>query len=175
MVDIKTDWNEKNLKEYIKYTFFIRNKAVRISLISFAACGAFILLFCLTVFFVFGYIFTLFFAVTIVFFAIVFAAFFTFSIKSSIKKILKENAESELNRVMISEDDIICFNDEEPIGAISWSKMADIYFNEKAQTAYLTTERNAALILECSNILSGTAEELKGIIGKKRDELSKKA
>lgn len=175
MVDIKTDWNEQNLKEYVKYTVFLRNRTVRLALIFFAACSAFIIAFCLTVFFIFEYIFTLIFAVMILILAIGFAVFFMLNIKSSTKKILKSNAESELNRVMISEDDIICFNDEEPIGTISWSKMADIYFNEKAQTAYLTTERNAALILECSNILSGTSEEFKEIIGKKRDELSKKA
>ena len=175
MVDIKTEWNEQNLKEYVKYTVFQKNKTIRMALIFFAACGAFVIAFCLTVFFVFDYIFTLIFAVTILILAIGFTIFFTFNIKSSTKNILKANAESELNRVMISEDDIICFNDEEPIGTISWSKMADIYFNEKVQTAYLTTERNAALILECSNILSGTAEELKEIIGKKHDELSKKA
>ena len=175
MVDIKTDWNEQNLKEYVKYTIFSRNKTVKITLISFALCCVFILAFCLIVFFVFDYILTLILAGMIVVLAIAFAAFFAFNIKSSTKKILKANAESDLNRVMISEEDIICFNDEEPIGTVSWSKMADIYFNERVQTAYLTTERNAALILECSNILSGTADELKEIIGKKRDELSKKA
>ena len=175
MVDIKTDWNEQNLKEYVKYTVFLKNRTIRTALISFAACGAFIIAFCLIVFFAFNYIFTLIFAATVLILAIGSAVFFTFNIKSSTKNILKANAESELNRVMISEDDIICFNDEEPIGTISWSKMVDIYFNEKVQTAYLTTERNAALILECSNILSGTAEEFKEIIGKKRDELSKKA
>lgn len=174
MVDIKTDWNEQNLKEYVKYTVFLRNKTVRTSLIFFVGCGAFTLAFCLIIFFIFNYILTLIFAGTILLLAIGFFAFFSFSIKSSTKKILKVNAGSELNRVMISEEDIVCFNDDEPIGTISWSKMTDIYFNEKIQTAYLTTERNAALILECSNILLGTADELKEIIGKKRDELSKK-
>lgn len=175
MVDIKTDWNEQNLKGYVKYTVFLKTKAIRTALIFFAACAAFVLVFCLTVFFVFEYVFTLIFAGTIMLLAIAFAAFFSLNINSSAKKILKANEESDLNRVMISEDDIICFKDEEPIGTVSWSKMADIYFDEKKQTAYLTTERNAALILECSNILSGTADELKEIIGKKRDELSKKA
>ena len=175
MVDIKTGWTEQNLKEYIKYTIFFRSKAAKIALIFLAACGILTLAFCLTVFFIFDYIFTLFFAGVILLIAIGSAAFFVFSIKSSVKRMLKANDDSELNRVMISEDDIICFNGEEPIGTVSWSKMADVYFNEKAQAAYLTTEGNAALILECSDIISGTAEELKEIIGKKRDELSKKA
>ena len=175
MVDIKTDWTEKNLKEYVKYTVFSKNKFFVIALISFAMFGVLIVALCLTVFFLFKYIFSLVFAGIIVLLEIGFAAFLTLNINSCSKRVLKANAESELNRVMISEDDIIAFNDDEPIGTISWSKMADIYFNEKVQAAYLTTETNAALILECSNILSGTAEELKEIIGKKRDELSKKA
>lgn len=175
MVDIKTGWTEQNLKEYVKYTVFSRSKAAKMALIFLAICAVVTFAFCLAVFFIFDYIFTLIFAGTILFIVIASAAFFALSIKSSVKNMLKANADSELNRVMISEDDIICFNGEEPIGTVSWSKMADVCFNEKTQTAYLTTEGNAALILECSGILSGTAEELKEIIGKKRDELSKKA
>lgn len=174
MVDIKTGWTENNLREYVKYTVFLRNKFSMIALISFAVLGAVIIALCLTIFFVFDYILALVFAGIIVLFAIGFAAFLKLNINSCSKRVLKANEESDLNRVMISEDDIIVFNDDEPIGRISWSKMADIYFNEKVQAAYLTTEKNAALILECSNILSGTADEFKEIIEKKRYELSKK-
>ena len=174
MVDIKTEWTENNLREYVKYTVFLRNKLSMIALISFAVLGAIIIALCLTIFFVFDYILALVFAGIIVLFAIGFAAFLKFNINICSKRVLKANTESDLNRVMISENDIIVFNDDELIGTISWNKMADIYFNEKVQAAYLTTERNAALILECSNILSGTADELKEIIEKKRYELSKK-
>ena len=175
MVDVKTSWTEQALKEYVRYTIFFRSKAAKMALIFLAICGVLTIAFCLTVFFIFEYIFTLIFAGTILLIVIATAAFFILSIKSSVKSMLKANDDSEFNRVMISEDDIICFNNEEPIGTVSWSKMADVYFNEKVQAAYLTTEGNAALILECSNILSGTAEELREIIGKKHDELSKKA
>ena len=175
MVDIKTDWNEQNLKEYVKYTIFLRNKASKIALISFAVCGALILAMCIAVFFVFSYAYALIFALIIVLLAVSYAVFFALNIKSCTSRILKANAESELNRVMISEDDIICFDGDEPVGTISWSKMADIHFSEKAQAAYLTTKGNAVLILECKNILSGTADELKEVIGKKRNELPKEA
>lgn len=175
MVDIKTDWNEQNLKEYVKYTILLRNKIAKIALIFFAVCGVFILAFCVTAFFVFEYSFALVFAAVILLIAAGYIVFFVFNIRSCAKSILKANTETELNRVMISEDDIICFNDDEPVGTVSWSRMVDIYFNEKAQTAYLTTKGNAVLILECKNILAGTAEELKEIIGKKRDELPKEA
>ena len=175
MVDIKTQWNEQNIKEYVRYTVFTRSKAAKIALIAFAVCWVLILSFCLTAFFAFGYDFALVFALMIVVLAVVYTLFFVFTIKNAAKNILKANAESELNRVMISNDDIIGFNNEEPIGTINWNKMADIYFDDKAQTAYLSTEGNAVLILECKNILSGTAEELKDIIGTKRNELSKKA
>lgn len=173
MVDIKTEWNEENLKEYVKYTIFLRNKVSKIALISFAVCAVFFVSFCFAVFFVMKYAFALIFALIIVLIAVSYAVFFAINIKSCTKNILKANAESELNRIMISKDDIICFNSDEPVGTISWSKMADIYFNEKAQAAYLTSKGNAVLILECKNIISGTADELKEIIGKKRDELSK--
>lgn len=175
MVDIKTEWNEQNLKEYVKYAVFSKNKITKIALISFAACGALVLAFCLTVFFAFGYTFALIFVLVIILLAIAYALFFAFTIRNSAKSILKANLETELNRVMISDEDIIGFNYEEPIGTISWDKMADIYFNEKLQTAYLTTKGNAVLILECRNILSGTAQELKEIVGAKRDKLSEKA
>ena len=175
MVDIKTDWNEQNLKEYVKYTIFLRNKTSKIALISFAVCGALILAMCIAVFFVFSYVYALIFALIIVLLAVSYAVFFAINIKSCTNRILKSNAESELNRVMISEDDIICFDGDEPVGTISWSKMADIYFSEKAQAAYLTTKGNAVLILECKNILSGTDDELKEVIGKKRNELPKEA
>ena len=175
MVDIKTDWNEQNLKEYVKYTIFSRNKTSKLALISLAVCCGFVFAFSLVLYFAFDYAFGLVFAGLAVLLSAGFAAFFTFNISSCTKRILKANGESELNRVMISEDDIIAFNGDEPIGTIPWSRMADIYFNEKSQTAYLTTEGNAALILECSKILSGNAEELKEIIGKKRDELSELA
>lgn len=175
MVDIKMDLTEENLKEYVRYTVFLKNKFFVIALISFAVFGVLTVALCLAAFFLFNYMIALIFAGIIVFIEIGFAAFLIFNINSCSKRVLKANAESELKRVMISEDDIIVFNDSGPIGNISWNKMAEIYFNEKAQAVYLTTERNAALILECSNILSGTADELKEIIGKKRDELSKKA
>lgn len=175
MVDIRTQWNEHNIKEYVKYMVFLKNKPSKIALISFAVCAALVFVFCLIVFFVFYYAFALIFALAILFLAAAYTLSFTFIIKRSTKNILKANAESELNRVMISKDDIIVFNDEEPVGTISWSRIADIYFNEKTQTAYLTSEGNAVLVLECKNILSGTAEELKDIIGAKRNELSKKA
>ena len=175
MVDIKTEWNEQNLKEYVKYAVFSKNKTTKIALISFAVCGVLVLAFCLTVFFAFGYTFALIFVSVIILLAIAYAVFFAFTIKKSTKSILKANLETELNRVMISDEDIIGFNDDEPIGTISWDKMADIYFSEKLQTAYLTTKGNAVLILECRSILSGTAQELKEIVGAKRDKLSEKA
>ena len=173
MVDIKTEWNEENLKEYVKYTIILRNKVLKIAIISFAVCAVFIISFCLAAFFALKYTFTLIFALIIVLFVVSYAAFFAINVKICTKNILKANAESELDRVMISEDDIICFNGDEPVGTISWSKIADVCFSEKAQAAYLTSKGNAVLILECKNILSGSADELKEIIGKKRDELSK--
>ena len=175
MVDIKTEWNERNLKEYVKYAVFSKNKTTKIALISFAVCGVLVLAFCLTVFFAFGYTFALIFVLTIVLLAIAYTVFFAFTVKNCTKNILKANSETELNRVMISSEDIIGFNNDEPIGVISWGKMADIHFNEKSQAVYLTTEGNAVLILEYKNILSGTVQELKEIIGAKSDELSKKA
>ena len=175
MVDIKSEWNEENLKEYVKYTIFLRNKISKIALISFAVCGVFIFAVCTAVYFVFSYAFALVFALIIALIAISYVVFFAYNIKRCTNSILKANAESELNRVMISKDDIICFNDDEPVGTISWSKMADIYFNEKEQAAYLTTKGNAVLILECKNIMSGTADELKEVISKKRNELPKEA
>ena len=54
MVDIKTDWNEQNLKEYVKYTVFSKNKAIRMALIFFAVCGAVVIGFCLAMFFIFN-------------------------------------------------------------------------------------------------------------------------
>ena len=175
MVDIKTDWNEQNLKEYVKYIILLKNKTAKIALISFGVCGVLILALCVTAFFAFDYFFALIFAAVILLIAAGYVLFFILNIKSCTKSILKANTETELNRVMISEDDIICFNDDEPVGTVNWSRMADIYFSEKAQTAYLTTKGNAVLILECKNILSGTDDELKEIIGKKRDELPKEA
>ena len=175
MVDIRTEWNEQNLKEYVKYTVFSKNKTAKIALISFAVCCVLILVFCLAVFFALGYAFVLIFVLTIVLIAAVYAVFFAFTVKNCTKNILKANSDAELNRVMISSEDIIVFNDDEPIGTISWDKMADIYFNEKLQAAYLTTKGNAVLILECKNIVSGTAQELKEIVGAKRDKLSEKA
>lgn len=175
MVSIKTEWNEQNLNEYVRYKIFLRNKSTKTVLISFAVFCALVFAFCLIVFFTLGYTFALVFALVMVLLAVFYTVFFTFSIKSAVKKILKSNAESELNRVMISEDDIIAFNDDEPIGSISWSKIVDIYFSEKVQAVYLTSEGNAVLILECKNILSGTSGELKEIVGAKRNELSKKA
>ena len=174
MVDIKADWNERNLKEYVKYTIS-KNKISKISLLFFTICSVFILVFCLTAFFAFKYVFALVFALVIVLIAAGYVVFFAVSIKRFTQSMLKANAEPELNRIMISDDDILCFNGDEPIGTLSWSKMADIYFNEKEQAAYLTSKGNAVLILECKNILSGTSDELKEIIRKKRDELSKEA
>lgn len=175
MVDIKTEWNEQNLKEYVKYSVFLKNKTTRIALIFFPVCCVLIIAFCLTISFAFRYTFALVFVFIIMLLAVVYTVFFALTVKNCTKNILQANSDAELNRVMISSEDIIGFNDDEPIGVISWSKMADIYFDEKKQTAYLTTEGNAVLILECKNILSGTAQELKEILGEKRDKLSKKA
>lgn len=175
MVDIKTDWNEQNIKEYVRYTVFLRNKVSKTAVTALAVCSAVLFAFCITMFFIFGYIISLIFALMIVLITAIYVAFFAFATKNAAKHIQKTNAESELNRVMISEDDIIGFNDEEPLGTISWSKISDIYFDEKLQAAYLTSQRNAVLILECKNILYGTAEELKAIVEAKRNELSKKA
>ena len=175
MVDVKAEWNKQSLKEYVRYTIFLKNKSTKAALISFAVFCTLVFAFCLTIFFIFGYTFAIIFALTIVLLAAAYIVFFAFTIKSAAKNILKANADSELNRVMISEDDILGFNDDEPMGVINWNKIADIYFNEKEQAAYLTTKGNAVLILECKNILSGTAEELKEIVGAKRNELSKNA
>lgn len=175
MVDIKTEWNEQNVKEYIRYMMFLRNKISKLVMIFLTVCCTFTLVFCLISFFAFGYDFTIIFALAIVLIAVAYFVFFALIIKGAAKNILKVNAGSELNRVMISEDDILGFNGDDPVGVINWNKMDDIYFNEKTQTVYLTTKKNAVLILECKNILSGTSDELKEIVGAKRDELSKEA
>lgn len=174
MVEVKLEWNKDNLKEYIKFSSF-NNKPVKIALPVFAACYAAMLVVCILMAVKFGYWIMLGAALMITFFALIFAAITFFSFKGYVKNAIKANSDSDINNILICTDALLLLKDDEPIGTIDYRNINEISFNEKAETAYIITNKNAVIILEYKNIVLGTKEELKKILEEKQSELSKKA
>lgn len=175
MVEIKTKWTEENLKEYTKYTTFVKGKLSKIMFIALLALYVIVVAGCIALYCMFKYTFALVMAIAFTCFLAACLIFFALTTRDFVKTTLKASENEEFDSVLINEDNIFICKDGQPIGELEWDKIAKIYNNEKAEAVYLCTAENAVLILEYKNIVSGTEKELKETAEKRYDKLSKKA
>lgn len=173
MVEVKLQWNESNLKEYVKYTSFTQNTLSKAALIVFSICYVMIFAFCMIMAFAFNYYFMIGVALILTLLVGIFAVFMVLWLKSYIKNALKANSESDINNVLVCTDALLLLNEDEPLGKIDYENVKEIVFNEKNGASYIITKGDAVLILENKNIMLGTCEELKKILEEKKSELSK--
>lgn len=179
MVEIKTEWNEENLRKYIMYKTFFANKYTMLSFIVFFICFFAIIATCIAMYCMIQMPVFLIMAGAVLLFAAGFAVFFALKINKNVKQSLKESgAENESpsqETAVLTEALITVFKNGVPYGAMDWDKVTSISFNDKGGAAYLSTEEGALLILEYKNIISGTESELKEMLQIKNVKLSNKA
>lgn len=173
MVELKIEWNEKNISEFVKYNMFARGRFQKAMTIIYAVCFAAVLVLGIAAYAVTGswlYLLASGAAMLMLASYYIFAAITT---KSLAKKIYTANKDSGINIIQISADDIIVCSDGKPVGRIPWDTIAEIAENKGV--VYMTSKDSALLLLEKKNITGGTAEELDEIIKVKNAELSKTA
>lgn len=175
MVEIKTQWTEENLKEYTKYTAFVKGRLSRVMLIALLVLYVIVVSGCIALYCMFKYVFAIVMAIAFTVFLAACLLFFALTVRDFVKTNLKAGENEEFDSVLINEDNIFICKDGQPIGELEWDKIAKIYTNEKAGAVYLCTAENAVLILEYKNIVGGTEKELKETVEKRYDKLSKKA
>ncbi|HBH95307.1 MAG TPA: hypothetical protein DDX91_06105 [Ruminococcaceae bacterium] len=175
MVEIKTLWTEENLKEYTKYTTFVKGRLNKVMFIALLVLYAAVVGGCIALFCMFKFTFALVMAIAFTVLLAVCILFFALTVKDFVKTALKAGENEEFDSVLINEDNIFICKNGQPIGELEWDKITRIYTNEKAGAVYLCTAENAVLILEYKNIVGGTEKELKDTVEKRYDKLSKKA
>lgn len=178
MIEIKTEWNEENLRKYIIYKTFFANKYTMLSFVVFFFCFLAIVATCIAMYCMIKMAVFLIMAGAVVLFSAGFAVFFAIKINKNVKQSLKESktdAEAtEQETAMLTEDLITVYRNGVPYGVMEWDKITSICFNDKCGAAYLSTEDGAVLILEYKNIKSGTESELKEMLQIKNVKLSNK-
>jgi len=178
MIEIKTEWNEENLKKYIMYKTFFENKYTMLSFIVFFICFLAIIVTCVVMYCLIKMPVFLIMAGIVALFSVGFTLFFVLKINKSVKQSLKESGgdlESGQETVVITDNLITMFKNGIPYGTMEWDKISSISLYDKGGAAYLSTEEGAVLILEYKNILSGTESELKEMLQIKNVKLSNKA
>lgn len=173
MVDLKIEWTNENVSEFVKYTMMTKGKTQKILTVVYAICFSVVLIASLIAFFVTG---SWLFIMTAAASALLLGSFVLF-MKITMKKLsislYDANKDSDVNVIQLSSEDIIVCREGQPVGRIPWDSIAEIDVNKNA--VYLTSKENALLLLEKERITGGTAEELDAIIKEKNAELSKKA
>lgn len=173
MVEIKVEWTEKNVKEFVKYTMFTKGKAQKILTIAYAVCFLLVFIFGVIAYFVLS---SPMFLIASGAALLLLAAYFLFmelTASKLAKSLYNANKDSDMNIVQLSAEDIIVCRDHTPVGRIPWATIAQI--DQHKNAVYLTSSENALLLLEKERITGGTAEELEEIIKVKNAELSKTA
>lgn len=175
MVEIKTGWSKESLKEYCKFKLFGKSKRNIILIVILGLIYLAVLTGCLVLFFAQGYTYLIIFAVllTMLWGA---GAFFIRSVMNTfVENAIKENEGDPSESIIVGESSILVCQSGEPAGEIKWDKITDIFFNDKAETIYLSAGENSVLILEKKNIVNGSMEELRKIAEGKKRECNKKS
>lgn len=178
MIEVKTEWNEENLKKYIMYKTFFANKYTMLSFTVFFICFAAIIGTCIAMYCMIKMPIFLIMAGLVTLFSAGFTVFFALKINKNVKVSLKESSASEVSgqeSAVLTEEFIAIFKNGLPYGEMSWDKVVSISFNDKGGAVYLTAEEGAVLILEYKNIIKGTEAELKEMLQIKNVKLSNKA
>lgn len=175
MVEIKTEWTADNLKKYAEFVFFRKNKFAKVMLIIFPLVFIALVIGCLAIFFLMKLFFGLIMAAVLVLFSGICFVFLRFAINEFVKNALETNGASDFDSALLSGEAIFICKNGEPVGQLSFERLASIDFDERAGAVYLSTVENAVLILEFKNIIKGSKQELTKAVKDIYDKLPKKA
>lgn len=179
MVEIKTEWNEKNLRNYIIYKTFFANTYTLLTFVVLIFCFLGIIATCITMYCLMNMPVFIIMGGAVILFSAGFVGFFVLKINKNVKQSLKESGADSgalgQETALIAEALITIYKNGVPYGIMEWDKVTSISFNDKGGAAYLCTEDGAVFILEYKNITSGTESELKEILKIKDVKLSNKA
>lgn len=173
MVEVKIEWSEKSLKEYCKFNMFRKTKRVLILLLIMVFIYILLMTVCIAVSVTLKFYQILILAALITVFWGAGALFLHSVINSTVKKAMEDNKDNTHQSVILGEHSILVCQNGNPVGEIDWSVITGVFFNEKAESVYINTEKDAVLILEKKNIVSGSMEELNKIAREKQRELIK--
>lgn len=175
MIELKVKWDNKNVWEFVKYNSMNKIKGFKIFFIVFLVCFILLASACIAAYIIFQEIMMLLSAVLLFVIVGVYLLIFIGMLKKYAKQILKANDDKETNSVTITDDFIIVSQNDIPIGKMQWESVVSIDRNDKKDSAYIMTDKNALLLIEYNNITEGTKEELLQLLERKNGELSKKA
>lgn len=175
MTEIKVKWTKENVWEFVKFNSLRRNKTVKVTFIALTCCFGLILGVCLTSFFALNNFTMLIAAIVLTVLVAGYVFMFYRMLKGYAKKIYAANSNDEDTTVRITDELILVLKNNVPVGKLSWQNLSAIYFNDEKDAAYIMTKESALLLVEYTNIIEGTKEELKKLLEAKDAELSKKA
>ena len=165
MIDAVIDWNEKSIKEYVRYTIVEKNKSTKIGLAVYMALMAVIAVVALVAAFVTGMMWLLIATICAALMAGVFIAVLFYAINRYTKDIYEINSGSTLNGVEITATALCFKKDDISKGLIGWDSVTEVDFNK--DTVYIATAEGFLVIVEKSKIKEGSIDELKKIVSEK--------
>ena len=165
MIDAAICWNEKNIKEYVKYVIIDKNKGTKAGLAVFVTLMAIIGVTALVLAFVTGFIWIVGATVCAALMIAVFLFILRYAVNKYSKDIYNINSDSSINGIVITDASICVKKDEAPKGFIQWSSV--ISFEFFGNNAYMSTAEGFLVIIEKENIKAGSLDELKKIVDEK--------
>ena len=165
MIDAVIGWNEKNIKEYVRYTIVEKNKNTRVGLTVYMALMAVIAVVALVSALVTGMMWLLIATICAALMAGVFIAVLFYAIRRYSKDIYEINSGSTLNGIEITASALCFKKDDVNKGIISWDSVNEVDFNK--DTAYISTAEGFLIIIEGKDIKEGSIDELKKIVSEK--------
>lgn len=165
MIDAVIGWNEKNIKEYVKYIIIEKNKGTKTGLVIYSVLMAAIAVVAFIAAFVTGMMWLLIATICAALMIGIFLLVLWYAINRYTKDIFEINDGSTINGIEITVSAICVKKDDVAKGLISWDNVTEIDFNK--DNAYISTAEGYLIIIEKSNIKEGSIDELKKIVDEK--------
>ena len=165
MLDAVIGWNEKNIKEYVKYIIIEKNKSTKAGLIVYSVLMAVIAVVAFVAAFIIGMMWLLIATVCAALMIGIFLLVLCYAINRYTKDIFEINDGSTINGIEITATALCVKKDDVAKGLISWENVTEIDFNK--DNAYISTAEGYLIIIEKQNIKEGSLDELKKIAEEK--------
>jgi len=169
MTEFKFERKKENIDDYIKASLFTNNLAHKILIAALALCLLTVAVFGVVLFVMTDNFTMLIMTAAALILGAAYPIFLSLFIKSITKKLTKENPDENGVTIGVSENDILLIRNNVPCGVIEWSDITDIM---EGKTGFFLTEKEGALIILGKNSLhSGSFEETREILTKKKAAL----
>jgi len=169
MTEFRFERKKEVVDDYIKSSLFTNNLPHKILIIALGICLLAVAVMGIVLYIVTGIFTALIMTIVAVILAVAYPLFLFFFIKNLAKKLSTENPDEKDVTIGVSENDILLIRNNVPCGVIEWSDITEIF---EGKTGFFLTEKGGALImLGKSSLHSGSYDEAKEILDKKKAAL----